>query len=266
MVGFFHKMGHPIVQENTVEAEEIRELAVYSDVTNIYFSVHDKKQVHLVLETFEKGPELGVQFMDRRLEINLEFLKKRSFIQMKQNTSTLTIYLPRDCADYYHIHSSVGNIRFTDLFFIEGKFKTGAGNIKVEDVDAEKITIESGAGNIRLNRVNTEDLHAVSGAGSIKGRECRGKINIKSGAGNVDFHVDGEDDLSMKSGAGNISVGFSGIANLNAALQVSAGFGNVQTDFPLEGKKPSNLSGVLGNGDKQFIFKTGVGNINLYYP
>lgn len=264
MVGFFSTMDNPIVQENTVEVDKIQELAVYSDVTNVHFSIHDKKQVHLVLETFEKGPELGVQLINQRLEINVELLKKRNFIQGKQKISKLTIYLPNDFAEHYLIHSSVGNIRFADLILKEVQMKTGAGDIKIDNIESEKISIESGAGNIRLNQVDTLELFAKSVAGNIKGKECRGKLTIKSGAGNADFHVDGKDDLYMKSGAGNIRVHIQNPHNLNATLRVSAGIGNVQTDLPLGGEKASKLSGVLGSGEKQFLFKTGLGNINLY--
>ena len=76
MADFFSSMGDPIVQENIVEVERVKELAVNSDVTSVHFSVHDKKRVDIVLETFEKGEDLAVRLINERLEINVGIPRK----------------------------------------------------------------------------------------------------------------------------------------------------------------------------------------------
>lgn len=263
MVNLFQSMGSPVVQEDRIEADHIFEIAVYADVSNVHFVVSKEKHAHIVLDTFNKGPQLEVNLINERLEIYAEMQHKRRIFQFGSQHGKLTIYLPKDFAENYLVHATAGNIRFQDLTFREAELKTGAGDIKVRDVEGEYLIAESGAGNITIKHM-TAELTAKSGAGNIKGIDCAGKLTVKSGAGNVDFQILGQDDVEMKSGAGNMHIHLPEPKNLDATLTVSAGLGNVRTDFTGGQDKSGNISKVYGNGKADLKFITGVGNINLY--
>lgn len=253
--------------ENEVEVEHVQELEVNSDIADIKFITHDKKQIDIVLETFEKGPELQVNFVNEKLEITAKALKERKIrIVVQPKSCKLKIKLPRDFADHCTIRSSAGNIKAADLEFNTVLMKASAGNIRLENIQAQKLDLESSAGNIKVKKVESENLIAQSGAGNIEGNACTGEITAKTGAGNVRFTVDGEQNLKMNSGAGNINVFFTQPDSLNATIKANAGLGNVKTDLPFltSENKSSNLSSVIGNGEKTFQFKTGVGNIQLF--
>lgn len=226
MADFFSSMGDPIVQENIVEVERVKELAVNSDVTSVHFSVHDKKRVDIVLETFEKGEDLAVRLINERLEINVGIPRKWGIFQMKKRFGKLTIYLPEQFAERYEVKCSIGNVRMADMIFKQLEMKTGAGEVEICAISAEYLMLESGAGNI-------------------------------------EFHVDGEDDLLMKSGAGNIHVHFPNPEQLNATIEATAGLGSVRTDLPVGFEKSGEFSSVLGNGERDLKFTAGVGSIKL---
>lgn len=264
MRNFFDSTGESIRQENTVEVERIKELAVNSDVTNVHFSVHDKQRIDMVLETFEKGPELVVQQTNDRLEVNVEIPRKRRIFRMKKQYSKLTIYLPEQFAERYEVKCSVGNVRMANLIAKQLEVKTGAGEMKLCTINAEYLKLESGAGNIQLRAINAGHLVATAGAGNIKGNACHGELTLESGAGNIECDVDGEDDLFMKSGAGNIYVHFQNPEQLNASIGATAGLGNVWTDLPVGIEKAGKFSSVLGKGERDMTFITGVGNIKLF--
>lgn len=226
MADFFSSMGDPIVQENIVEVERVKELAVNSDVTSVHFSVHDKKRVDIVLETFEKGEDLAVRLINERLEINVGIPRKWGIFQMKKRFGKLTIYLPEQFAERYEVKCSIGNVRMADMIFKQLEMKTGAGEVEICAISAKYLMLESGAGNI-------------------------------------EFHVDGEDDLLMKSGAGNIHVHFPNPEQLNATVEATAGLGSVRTDLPVGFEKSGEFSSVLGNGERDLKFTAGVGSIKL---
>lgn len=226
MADFFSSMGDPIVQENIVEVERVKELAVNSDVTSVHFSVHDKKRVDIVLETFEKGEDLAVRLINERLEINVGIPRKWGIFQMKKRFGKLTIYLPEQFAERYEVKCSIGNVRMADMIFKQLEMKAGAGEVEICAISAEYLMLESGAGNI-------------------------------------EFHVDGEDDLLMKSGAGNIHVHFPNPEQLNATIEATAGLGSVRTDLPVGFEKSGEFSSVLGNGERDLKFTAGIGSIKL---
>lgn len=263
MADFFGSMGDPIIQENIVEVERVKELGVNSDVTSVHFSVHDKKRVDIVLETFEKGEDLAFQLINERLEINVGIPRKRGIFQMKKQFGKLTIYLPEQFAERYEVKCSIGNVRMADMIFKQLEMKTGAGEIEIHAISAEYLMLKSGAGNMKLREINAGHLVATTGAGNIKGTACHGELTIRSGAGNIEFHVDGEDDLLMKSGAGNIHVHFPNPEQLNATIEATAGLGSVRTDLPVGFEKSGEFSSVLGNGERDLKFTAGVGSIKL---
>lgn len=234
------------VQENTIDVSHIEELIVESGISNVQLIPHEKKHVWVILETYEKGPELEVYLNDNVLRIVATMPGKRNwFITTSWETTKLTIYLPEDFAQEYQIQST-------------------AGNLELRGITAEHFEVESGAGNISLDWIDANQLIVKTGAGNIKGTGCTGELNISSGAGNIDFEVAGEHDVTVHSGAGNVDVYFENEKVLDAKLQVSAGLGKVRTNFPVDSTKNNKFSHVFGNGESDIKLSTGVGNINLY--
>lgn len=267
MVNIFGGNKESIVQENTVEIEHMQEVEINSDIANIVFLTHDKKQIDILLETFVDGPELQVNVVNQRLEITAKVYRKKIGIFISSvKPSKLEIKLPRDFADHYKVQSTAGNIKVANLKFDTAIMKTAAGNIRFENIEAKKLDLESSAGNIKVENINSETLTVQSGAGNIEGDACNGDITAKTGAGNVRFKVNGEQHLEMTSGAGTITAYFTEPEKLNATVEVNAGIGSVKTDIPFltNGKSQGNLSTVIGQGKNKFIFKTGVGSIRLF--
>ena len=266
MVNLFNMKKEPIIQENTVEVAQVRELEIRSDVVNIEFLIHDKPQVDITLETFDKGPDLQVNIVNDCLVIEAEVEKKRRVITFSgANVATLEVRLPEDFAEHYDVNSSTGNINAKNLLFETMLMKTGAGNIDAANFHGKSIELRSGAGNVHAENLAGERVELDTGAGNVEGRNCSGKIIAKSGAGNIRFKVIGDQDLEMKSGAGNVHVDFAAISELNASIEAKAGLGNVSTNFPEQQgtQKQSKFAIVLGEGKYNHEFKAGVGSVHL---
>lgn len=254
-----------IIEENTIKVQHVEELVINSDIANILFVTHLKKQVDVLLETYKKGPELQVNVVNKMLEINATVQDKKKVFITPPDFCKLTIKLPSDLATRYMVHSTAGNIKAANLTFNTANLKTNAGNIWLENLDANELTLESGAGNIRMRHIDSETLIAQTGAGNIEGNDCTGDITAKTGAGNIRVNLDGDEHVKLNSGTGSIHAFFKQPDSLNATIKASAGIGSIQTDLPFlfDGEKSSKLSSVVGQGEKILQFNTGVGSIHL---
>jgi len=267
MVRFFGGNGKPIVEENTVEIARIEELEVQADIENIQFIVHEKKKVEIKLETFEKGPELQVNMMNNRLEINAGLPREiKTIINWKVPNCKLEIKIPVEFAVHYTVVTSTGSIKAKNLLFETMTMKTGAGSITAENFHGRELILKSGAGSIKVENIDTEVLETDTGAGSVIGKICSGKIIAKSGAGSIRFTVSGEQDLEMNAGAGSIYTYFTNPKNVNATVHTSTGIGTVKTNLPHPSseQKSSNLSTTFGDGKYNYELKSGVGSVYLY--
>ncbi|MHA6253305.1 DUF4097 family beta strand repeat-containing protein [Oceanobacillus sp. CAU 1775] len=267
MVNLFKNKKEPVIQENTVKVSQIKEFEIHSDIVNIEFIIHDKAQVDITLETFEKGPELQMSLVNDRLVVEAEIPQKKRILNIRSGEyAKLEIRLPEDFAEHYKIKSATGNIKAKNLIFETMLMKTGAGNIDATNFHGKDIELRTGAGNIFVENIDSNRLEVDTGAGSVNGKSCSGKIVAKSGAGNVRFQVAGNQDLEMKSGAGNVHVDFMNLEELNATIRANVGLGNIVSDLPNQqgGTQKSNkLSIILGEGTYNHEFKSGVGSIYL---
>lgn len=221
-------------------------LMIDSKITNVEMLPHAEKNVHVVLETFEEGPELEVFVSDEVKKIVVTMPGRRNwFMTTGSKKSHLTIYIPEEFVGFYEIQNS-------------------AGNMEIRDLVAERFEVGTGAGNIELNRMKTKRLIVKTGAGNIEGYDCSGELTIHSGAGNVEFHVDGEHDVYVSSGAGNVDIRIENDRALNATVELSAGLGNVHSNLLDTSMKSKKLSQVFGTGENKIKLSTGVGNVSIY--
>lgn len=253
--------GSHVIQEDTFSLDQVNELFVDAEIANVQLVTHEENYAKIILETYEKGPDLDVSLENDRLIVFVEDRKRKRFFNFRtSNYCTLYIYIPKGNLLNYQMLTGAGDVTISN---IEGSvlfLKTGAGNVTMETVTMKRIKLSSGAGNVTLNHVHADHMTFSSGAGRIVGFDCKGKISAESGAGNINITIDGEDDVSLSTGVGNIEVTLPEIETLDATIDISSGIGRVNSDFVSLGGKSTQ---VFNNGTNRLTFKTGAGNIYL---
>jgi DUF4097 and DUF4098 domain-containing protein YvlB len=162
--------------------------------------------------------------------------------------------------------------------------ETGSGSISVGSAKA-KLTAKTSGGDIRLGQLD-DGTTAQTGSGSINVKSARAKLIAKSSGG--DLHIDdAAATLQAHTGSGSVSASFSAQPKGDSALTTSGGDihvklaeqlafdveaktsgGEVTTDLPIAstivGKpKTGELKGILNDGGKTLLLKTGSGNITI---
>ena len=160
----------------------------------------------------------------------------------------------------------------------------GSGGAEVRDADVDQLSIDAGSGGVRLADVVAKSCSIDSGSGGVTGDHaaCRkfsidvgsggvrigdvraSTLTVDAGSGSVQLTLrDSPDDLKIESGSGGVVLGLP--ASLSAQVEINAGSGGVDSDFPLRADRfeRHHLRGTIGDGKGRIRIETGSGSVKL---
>jgi len=148
-----------------------------------------------------------------------------------------------------------------------GKLSTASGNIEVGGVRGD-VQASTASGDVRVQDV-AGNINVSTASGQMRVREVAGTVSASSASGNVEVEIarlEGADDMKFSSASGDVNVKMP--SNLDAEVNLSTASGSVNTNFPLEVRKPQHgsgerASGRLGNGGRQLKISSASGNVSL---
>jgi len=138
---------------------------------------------------------------------------------------------------------------------------TGAGSVDVRGLQG-KVKADTGAGSVTIEDVAAE-IEAHTGAGSLDLRGVSGPVRLDTGAGSIQYEGAPQGDCRFETGAGSIVLTLP--TDLNMAVDLQTGIGNVSVDFAVDGQvSRQRVKGTIGTGDQGSIYAhTGTGSIDL---
>lgn len=147
------------------------------------------------------------------------------------------------------------------------RLSTASGNISVTNVTGH-VSVHTASGNVEVNNVSGE-ISAGSASGNVRVGEIRGTVSASTASGNVNVEIaqlEGAGDMKFSSASGNVNVRLP--STLDADVFMSTASGSIETNFPIEIKKPrygpsSHARGLLGNGARSLRISSASGDVSL---
>lgn len=217
------------------DVEEVSTLKIDLSCTNLNIKVGEdfKVETNNSKITFEEN--------DGSVKIKEE---NRKWLNSKNVTSNLIIYIPENMAQIDEI-----------------KISTGAGKINIEKLNAQSLYLELGAGDVYIeNVIVTKEAKIDGGVGKNEFKSCEIN-NLKANLGVGGFVFDGKliGKNKIDSGVGSIDISLMGKKE-NYTVGVDKGVGNITID----GQKVEK-EGTYGNGENYIEIDGGIGEIKLNY-
>lgn len=217
------------------DVKEVSTLKIDLSCTNLNIKVGEdfKVETNNSKITFEEN--------DGSVKIKEE---NRKWLNSKNVTSNLIIYIPENMAQIDEI-----------------KISTGAGKINIEKLNAQSLYLELGAGDVHIeNAIVTKEAKIDGGVGKneFKSSEIN---NLKANLGVGGFSFEGKltGKNKIDSGVGAIDISLNGKKE-NYTVDVNKGLGNITID----GQKVEK-EGTYGNGENYIEIDGGIGEIKLNY-
>jgi DUF4097 and DUF4098 domain-containing protein YvlB len=179
------------------------------------------------------------------------------------------------------VDTGSGSLVLSDL---AGQLKanTGTGSIEVDGVEGEA-SVDTGSGSLRLYAIHG-GLVARTGTGSVEIADVQGGLEAHTGSGRIDVQeaIGGPAKLDtgsgrieysgqpagpcrFETGSGDVTLNLP--ANLNMALDLHTGTGQIDVDYELAGSVTAGgktVKGIVGSGERGEIYaRTGSGDIRL---
>jgi len=147
------------------------------------------------------------------------------------------------------------------------RVSTASGDISVEDVSG-RVAVSTASGNVTVRDVSGE-ISASSASGDVKVGDIRGTVNASTASGNVNVEIaqlEGAGNMKFSSASGNVNVRLP--SNLDAEVYMSTATGDIETNFPIEIKKPEHgpsaqARGTLGSGSRTLRISSASGDVSL---
>ncbi len=127
--------------------------------------------------------------------------------------------------------------------------------------------VKTDLGNIDMSDLKG-DIKAVTNLGSVKAVNTSGNVNLRTDLGKVEFTAPKDmagGDVKLVTNMGDIE--FTAPKDLSAKLQVETKMGEIESELPLEVRKPDmfkrTAEGTIGSGQANIKMVTDMGKINL---
>lgn len=128
--------------------------------------------------------------------------------------------------------------------------------------------ISTASGNIEVSGTRGQ-MRASTASGDVRVKDVSGEVNARSASGDVEVEInslEGTGDMKFASASGDVHVRLP--ASLDADVKMSTISGSVETDFPIEVRRPrygpgSNARGRLGAGSRTLQITSASGDVSL---
>ena len=181
------------------------------------------------------------------------------------NTIEVGVRYPRNCNCDASVRFEVRVPRSTRYNF--ERISTASGNISASNITG-RLKTNTASGDVTVSDVNGE-VSASSASGNVRVGEIRGTVSASTASGDVDVEIaqlEGAGDMKFSTASGNVRVRLP--SNLDAEVFMSTASGSLETNFPIEIKKPrygpsSQARGLLGSGSRSLRISSASGDVSL---
>ncbi len=147
------------------------------------------------------------------------------------------------------------------------RVSTASGNISVTGVTG-RVNVQTASGNVKVSEVSGE-ISAGSASGDVRVGEIRGTVSASTASGNVNVEIaqlEGAGNMKFSSASGDVNVRLP--STLDADVYMTTASGSIETNFPIEVKKPrygpsSQAHGTLGSGSRTLRISSASGDVSL---
>ena len=195
--------------------------------------------------------------------------RDREMVEVEDRSSANAIELgvryPRNCNCDASVRFEVRVPRGVHYNFEH--ISTASGNISATGV-AGRLKVNTASGDVTVSDVSGE-ISASSASGNVRVGEIRGTVNASTASGDVNVEIaqlEGTGNMKFSTASGNVSVRLP--STLDADVFMSTASGSLETDFPIEVKKPrygpsSQARGLLGSGSRTLRISSASGDVRL---
>ena len=128
--------------------------------------------------------------------------------------------------------------------------------------------ISTASGDINVSGVRGE-MRLSTASGNVEVKDVAGEVNARTASGDVEVQInslEGSGNMKFSSASGDVHVRLP--STLDADVRMTSISGSVETDFPLEVRRPrygpgSNARGRLGNGSRLLQISSASGDVSL---
>lgn len=160
---------------------------------------------------------------------------------------------------------------------------TGSGSVRVTDAGGD-LSVDTGSGSVRLEGVEGDAIHVDTGSGRVRGGDLSAtRVEVDTGSGSIELSRVAARQLFTDTGSGSIRVDLtSDVESLEAdtgsgdvvltvpesfgaRIDVEAGSGSVDVDFPIRLRRAGDgeMAGEIGDGSGRVVVDTGSGSVRI---
>ncbi len=234
---------------DNINISGVNKIAISSDVGDITVVPEGRDDIYVELLTYKNGPKLIVE-KGNKVKIEAKMPRFRWF-GVKKEKVELKVFIPQNYNGNLDIHSSSGDIMFSDMDVDDLYIQLSSGDLVLNDVVTNKSKIGASSGDITINNSNMSflDIHLSSGKLVIDNFE--GEIEGRSSSGDVDIQLNkltAPINYHLSSGDFELQISQS---EISANLDLKTSSGEIEIDFPIlmkSSKKRHAISGTVGDG------------------
>lgn len=242
-----------ISKEETFAAKDIKQLEIKSGNAKVALLPTKGQDIKVVAEgnfdqllTDVTGNTLSVHMKERRFGVN--FFGKQT---------TLTIHVPKQDYEAFHVKNSNGSVIIKDLEVNHIQVEVDNGKVMLEQVTAENIHGETDNGNIQLEEVEAKTIAVETDNGRISLSEVEGELIGEANNGSITLNTKHLDrSIQFKTNNGRITI-HSEEKPTNAVLDLKTKNGKIIVF------DESDWDTVIGQGDHLVKLSTKNGRITI---
>ncbi len=219
---------------------------IYQDITSIDLEVgvsklYIKQGNEFKVEANNVASSFKVQNDNGTLIIKEK--NKNNIFNMKKETSTIYIYIPKD------------------TILNKAKISTGVGKSSIEYLNVKNLDLEIGVGDLSISNVTSSDTTDIDGGvGKVNINSCSfNNLDLDCGVGNFEIYSDITGNSKIDCGVGNFYLEVDrNIENYTIVAEVDLG------SVKINGNKV-NSEYKYGNGKNYLKIDGGIGNVDVKF-
>ncbi|WP_440896979.1 DUF4097 family beta strand repeat-containing protein [Amphibacillus sp. Q70] len=193
-----------IEQRETIDVARVKQLDVLTSNTDICIMIHDDPVIDVVLETYERGPELTINHSGEMLEIMVEKSFERRFFSLFQASCKLQISVPPAVVEKWNLQSGSGDISIANLIVNTIDIKSSSGDLDITEIQANKACFIATSGDITAENNKIDQLCFETSSGDVKLRTIYGDITGEASSGEIILINQQGEQLELKATSGDI--------------------------------------------------------------
>ncbi|MDP4116060.1 MAG: DUF4097 family beta strand repeat-containing protein [Bacteroidota bacterium] len=267
------------IKEQTIQAKDIKNIAVKTDAGDISILTWDKNEIYIKISGNSKAKDkMTFNINENKGFVEVSGEKSNSFLNFNNFNVKIEIKVPK--AFNSKLLTKGGDVRIEDLIGeqyirtsggdlilknITGKIdgSTSGGDIHIDDIKGA-IEISTSGGDIIAKNFNG-DFNASTSGGDVKLAGSNSKIHASTSGGNISLIYSGENKgIDLSTSGGNIDIKIPSDFGAKADLHTSGGEISVQLNTSnIEKISQSKFKADLNNGGALLHAETSGGNINV---